>query len=133
MSSIKADLSNTPVQIDTTLDCVIIKKVDHDIPGGKTLDITGVTEEVLKAGRVILVQTATGAHKPLLIDSNAYEALPSGYAYKGILIASILTKKPFASIMLAGDVNEGAVINNELPAIPSGAKTALSQILFTKD
>ena len=47
MSNTKADLNNTPVQVDTTLDCIIIKKVDHDIPGGKTLDVTGVTEEVL--------------------------------------------------------------------------------------
>lgn len=133
MSNVKGDLSNTPIQIDTTLDCVIIKKVDHDTPGGKTLNVTGVTEEVLKAGRVILVETATGEHKPLLIVSNAYETLPEGHTYKGILIASILTKKPFASVMLAGDVNEGAVLNYGLPAIPSGAKTALSQILFTKD
>ena len=133
MSSVKGDLSNTPIQVDTTMDVVIIKKVDHDIPGGKTLDVTGVTEEVLKAGRVIIVETSTGAHKPLAIYSGAYAALPSGHTYKGILIATILTKRPFASVMLAGDVNEGAVINYDLPAIPAGAKTALTQILFTKD
>lgn len=133
MSNIKGDLANTPVQIDTTLDVVIIKKVVHDIPGGKTLDTTGVVEEVLKAGRVIIIETATGIHKPLAISANSYASLPAGHAYKGILIASILTKKPFASIMLGGDVNEGAVINYGLPAIPAGAKTALTHILFTQD
>lgn len=133
MSNVKGDLNNTPVQVDTTLDCIIIKTVTYDIPGGKTLDVTGVAEEVLKAGRVIIVETATGAHKPLAISGGAYAALPTGYTYKGILIASILTKRPFASVMLGGDVNEGAVINYGLPAIPADAKTALTHILFTKD
>jgi len=133
MSDVKGDLNNTPIQVDTTLDSIIIKKVDHDIPGGKTLDVTGVTEEVLKAGRVIIVETATGVHKPLGITDGAYVALPSLHTYKGILIATILTKRPFASVMLGGDVNEGAVINYDLPAIPSGAKTALTHILFTQD
>lgn len=133
MSNVKGDLSNTPVQVDTTLDSIIIKTVTYDIPGGKTLDATGVTEEVLKAGRVIIVETATGALKPLKIVTGAYEALPANHTYKGILIATILTKRPFASVMLGGDVNEGAVINYELPAIPGGAKTAFTQILFTKD
>jgi hypothetical protein len=133
MSSIKADLNNTPVQVDTTLDNVIIKKVVHDIPGGKTLNTTGITDEVLKCGQVIIVQTSTGAHKPLGITSGAYVALPAGHTYKGILIATILAKKPLASVMLAGDVNEGAVINYGLPAIPTEAKTVLTQILFTKD
>ena len=133
MSDVKGDLSNTPIQVDTTLDVVIIKKVDHDIPGGKTLDVTGVTEEVLKAGRVIIIETATGKLKPLAITTGAYVALPGGHTYKGILISTILTKRPFASVMLAGDVNEGAVINYDLPAIPAGAKTALTHILFTQD
>lgn len=133
MSDVKGDLNNTPVQVDTTLDSIIVIKVDHDIPGGKTLDVTDVTEQVLKAGRVVIVETSTGAHKPLAISGGAYAALPSGHTYKGILTASILTKRPFAPIMLAGNINEGAVINYELPAIPAGAKTALTHILFTKD
>jgi hypothetical protein len=133
MSDVKGDLSNATEQVDTTMDVVIIKKVDHDIPGGKTLDTTGITETVLKAGRVVIIETATGKLKPLAIITGAYEALPAGHTYKGILIATILTKRPFASVMLAGDVNEGAVINYDLPAIPAGAKTALTHILFTKD
>lgn len=128
-----ADLNNTPSQIDPTFDSVIIKKVLIDIPGGKTLDVTGVTQDVLKSGRIIVEQTSTGDHKPLKITAGAYEALPSGHTYKGILIATILTNRPFAAIMLSGDVNEGAIVNYELPAIPAEAKTALTHILFTKD
>ena len=133
MSGVKGDLNNTPVQVDTTLDSIIIKKVTYDVTGGKSLDVTGVTDEVLKAGRVIIMETSTGAYKPLAISGGSYVALPSGHEYKGILVATILTKRPFASIMLGGDVNEGAVINYDLPAIPSDAKTVFTQILFTKD
>jgi hypothetical protein len=133
MSDTTANLNNTPVEVDTTMDSVVIIKVDHDIPGGKTLDVTGVTDEVLKAGRVIIEETATGKLKPLKIVSGAYESLPSVHTYKGVLIATILLKKPFASVMLAGNVNEQAAINYELPAFPSGAKTALTHILFTQD
>lgn len=133
MSDVTANLNNNPVEYDTTMDSVVIIKVDHDIPGGKTLDVTGVTEEVLKAGRVIIEETATGKLKPLAISGGAYAALPANHTYKGILIATILTKKPFASVMLAGNVNDGAVVNYGLPATPSGAKTNLPHILFTKD
>jgi hypothetical protein len=133
MSDVTANLGNTPVEFDTTMDVVIIKKVDHDITGGKTLEVTGVTEAVLKAGRVIIEETATKKLKPLAISSGAYASLPSGHTYKGILIATIKTSKPFAAVMLAGDVNEAAIVNYDLPAVPSGAKTALTQILFTQD
>jgi len=128
-----ADLNNSPVQIDTTFDSIIIKKNLIDIPGGKTLDVTGVTDEVLKAGRVIIEVTATGVLKPLIITSGAYASLPANHTYKGILIATILLKRPFAAVLLAGDVNKQAVIEYGLPAIPAGAITALPQILFTKD
>jgi hypothetical protein len=133
MSDVTANLDNTPVQFDTTMDVVIIKKVDHDIAGGKTLDVTGVTEAVLKAGRVIIENDTTKVLKPLKIVDGAYESKPSGHSYKGILIATIKTSKPFASVMLAGNVNEAAIVNYELPAVPSGAKTALTHILFTQD
>ena len=133
MSDVTANLNNTPIEYDTTMDSVVIIKLVHDIPGGKTLDVTGVTDEVLKAGRVIVEETATGILKPLKIVSDAYEALPSGHAYKGVLVATILKKRPFASVMLSGHVNDGAIVNYGLPATPSGAKTALTHILFTKD
>lgn len=128
-----ANLNDAATQVDTTFDSIIIKKLLIDIPGGKTLDVTGITDEVLKAGRVIIEETATGVLKPLGITSGAYVALPSGHTYKGILIATILLKRPFASVLLAGDVNKQAVIEYGLPAVPSAAITALPNILFTKD
>ena len=133
MSDVTANLNNTPVEFDTTMDVVIIKKVVHDIPGGKTLDVTGITEAVLKSGRVIIEETATKKLKPLKIVSGAYEALPVNHTYKGILISTIKTNRAFASVMLAGDVNIAAIVNYDLPTVPAGAKTALTHILFTQD
>lgn len=131
--SVTANLNNTPVQVDTAFDDIIIRKVTHDIPGGKTLDVTGITDEVLKAGRVVIEQTSSKDLKPLGITSDAYDALPSGHTYKGILRSSILKSKPFASIMIGGEMNEEAAVNFGLPAVPAEAKTSLTHIIFTKD
>lgn len=129
-----ANLNNEGAQVDTTWDSIIIKKLLVDIPGGKTLDVTGITEEVLKAGRVIIEQTSNGALKPLAISSGSYVTLPAGHTYKGILYATILTKRPFAPVLLSGDVNNVAIVNYGLPAVPAAAITALeNHILFTKD
>lgn len=128
-----ANLANEGNQVDTTFDEIIIKKLLIDIPGGKTLDTTGITDDVLKAGRVIIEQTSNKALKPLAISAGAYAALPGGHTYKGILIATILLKRPFASVLLAGDVNKQAIIEYGLPAVPAGAITALPNILFTED
>lgn len=128
-----ANLANEGTQIDTTFDEIIIKKLLIDIPGGKTLDTTGITDDVLKAGRVIIEQTSNKALKPLGITSGAYVDLPAGHTYKGILIATILLKRPFASVLLSGDVNKQAIIEYGLPAVPAAAMTALPNILFTED
>ena len=120
--------------VDTAADHVVIPVVLEDIPGGKSLDVTGITEEVLKAGRPIIEETSSGDLKPLKIVDGSYESLPGGHTYKGVLIASVLTKKPFASVMLRGRMNNEAAINaHGLPTIPAGAKTALPLINFTKD
>lgn len=120
--------------IDTSADSIVIVSHLEGIAGGRTLDVTGVTEEVLKAGRVIIEETATGTLKPLKIVDGAYEALPAGHTYKGILYGSIATAKPMAAVLVRGTVNEEAAKNaHELPAYPAGAKTALSLIRFTKD
>jgi hypothetical protein len=128
-----ANLAGTPEQVDTTMDSVVIRKVDHDIPGGKTLDVTGITDTVLKAGHVIIENTSTGAHKPLGIKSGAYDSLPSGHAFKGLLTASILTATKQASVGIAGDVNGTAAVNSGLPPYTSTIKNALTRWIFSKD
>ena len=125
---------NSSTQVDTSNDGIVIQNLIEDIPGGRSLDVTGVTEEVLKAGRVIIEETSSGDLKPLAISGGNYATLPGGHTYKGILAASVLTNRAMASIMQRGTVNENAAENAAgLPAYPAGAKTALPLIRFVKD
>lgn len=128
-----ANISSTS-SIDTSADSIVIVDLIEDIPGGRTLDATGVAEEVLKAGRIIIEETASGDLKPLVITDGSYDSLPASHTYKGVLVSTILTAKPFASVMVRGTMNEEASKNaHELPSVPAGAKTALTLIRFTKD
>src|SRR5699024_5713048 len=56
--------------------------------------------------------------------SNTYDSLPNNHTYKGILVASVLKSKPFASVMVRGSVNEVAAPYT----IPGGAISALELI-----
>ena len=49
-------------------DSVIIQKWSGDIKGGRALDWSAVTEEVLYAGRIIITD-GKGTYKPLAIES----------------------------------------------------------------
>ncbi|MEO6522239.1 MAG: hypothetical protein ABIN91_11215 [Mucilaginibacter sp.] len=192
------DLVDKGVQVNSTLDSIVIIKNDFCIPGGKSLDVTGYFGDVLQAGHVIIKETATGNYKPMpatdlspagvatigsitsgagytngvyenvplsggagrdvlanvtvagavvtvvtitkvgryytvgdvlsipaayaggtgagasvpvatIADgAAAYGSLPTGHTYAGILVASILAKRPFAGVMLEGWVNENA-------------------------
>ena len=135
MSGTTGNLSNQGNSVDVGYDSVTIVANLEDIPGGKTLDTTGFAPEVIKAGHLVIVETATGVYKPMPVNTGqtAYEALTAGHTYAGVVVASVLTAKPFVAIMVRGTVNEQAFANNGGFATPSGAKTALSLIRFTKD
>lgn len=125
--------NNTPEQVDTSNDSIIIVHTFETIPGGRTLNVTGVTAEVLTAGHVIIEQDSNGDLKPMPVTDGAYDALPANHTYKGVLNASILVSKPSASILVRGTVNDEAFKNTTGLVTPAGAKSALSLIRFTKD
>lgn len=68
------ELKTTKKQIVFGEDSVIIQKWEGDIKGGRALDWTGVNDEVLYAGRVI-VTDGKGTYKPLPIEAGNYKAL----------------------------------------------------------
>lgn len=126
------DLNNNNLQIDTSKDSVIIVDNFQSVRGGRALDVTGYTQPVIYAGHVIIKDTATGnIYKPLPLNTGgtAYAALPEGYVYAHILIASILTAKPSAALLVRGTVNHEAAYF----AIPAAAKTAMPLIDFRAD
>lgn len=128
-----ADLVNEGWEMDTSWDDIVIVKHIEGIPGGRTLNVEDVTEEVIKAGHIIIEDDNTKELKPLKIDGENYESLPAEHSYQGILYKTILTKRPLAPVMVRGTVNEKAAQNYGLPEYPGDAKTALSLIRFTED
>jgi hypothetical protein len=133
-----ADLTNEKQEIITGNDNIVIVDNFQSIRGGRTLDVTGFTPEVINAGHVIIQETAKKEYKPMPVDvtttpeSPTYEALPSGHTYAGILIQSVLKKRPFAGILVRGTVNPAAA-PYPMDTILDAVKTALPLIDFRED
>lgn len=62
----------------------------------------------------------------------SYDSLPSNHSYAGVLVASIATDRPAASIMTIGQVNEAA-LPFAITAIKSAFVAACPHIEFIKD
>ena len=124
------DLTPNKNQVVFGDDSIVIQKYISGIKGGRTLDVTGFAENVIKAGHVIIVKD--GKYMPMPVSGTAYAALPEGAAYAGILYRSILAAKPAASIMTWGEVNAVAV-PYAMDSILTAFKTACPHIDFIKD
>lgn len=111
-------------------DSIVIQKYISGIKGGRTLDVTGFTENVIKAGHVIIVKD--GVYSPMPVAEGNYVALPEGAAYAGVLYRSVLAAKPAASIMTWGEVNAVAV-PYAMETILADFKAACPHIDFIKD
>lgn len=134
MAGTTASLNLTAATVDTSWDEIVIVKHIEGIPGGKTLDVIGFAPEYIRAGHLIIEETATGVLKPMPISGTAYGSLPASHTYKGVLAATILTIQPFAAVMFRGSVNQNAFVNSGgYSGVPAGAVTALPLIRFTKD
>ena len=130
--STTANLATQGAGYDTGNDTIVIVKVLEAIPGGKTLDVTGFSPEVIPAGHLIIEETSTGVLKPMPVSGAAYTALPASHTYKGVLISTILTAKPFAGILVRGTVNKNASFYT-IASVLTAVKTALPLIRFTQD
>ncbi|AUD00942.1 hypothetical protein [Spirosoma pollinicola] len=129
------NLTNTGSQILTGNESIVIKKNLETIEGGRSLDVTSYTQaEVIQAGHVIIQETSTGNFKPMPVNTGAtaYQALPTGHVYAGILVATVTTKRPMAAIMVRGTVNPSAT-PMDIATILTAVKAALPLILFRAD
>jgi len=99
-------------------DQIVIRKRLAFLDGGKSLDVTGVTEEALYAGHVIVKVTETGEFKPLGVSGDNFAAPAQGEEIVGVLASSIYTDTAFASILTAGVIGEQAMPY----ALPAGVK-----------
>lgn len=113
-------------------DPIVIRKHIAGIQGGKVLDVTGFTEEYIRAGHVIIHDTEKDVYKPMPVKDGAYDALPSNCEYVGVTVATKSAKEPFVAIMYNGEVND---IASPFPVdgIKAALKTAVPTLVFKHD
>lgn len=125
-TDMKQDLKLKKITLDDNT--VLIKKFIKGIEGGRTLDVSEYTEDVIKAGHVI-IKKENGNYAPLKVSGSSYVALQGSESYAGLLYGSILKDAPAGAIMTWGIVNEEA-----LPyPVPADFKTAMPHIDYQKD
>lgn len=116
----------TQTSVDTTNDSIVIVDNLESIPGGKTLDVTGWAPTTIPAGHPIILDA--GEYKPIALSGSDIDETDAAKVV-GILVATILTSKPLASIMVRGTVNDAAAVY----AIPASCKAPLSLIRFASE
>lgn len=123
----QANLLREQNEINDGLDSIVIVNCLGDIPGGRTLDVSGLpdTMKVIKSGHIIIASN-NGVAKPMPLNDGgtAYGSLPASHSYLGVLKSSITVKDPRAAILTMGQVNQAACPY----AVTSDMKTALKNI-----
>ena len=104
----KAEMTNGGKQIVFPNDDVVVPKYVSGITGGRTLDVSAVTESYVKAGHVIITD-GKGKYLPLGVSGGKYTAVPESHTICGVLYRTIRKSDPRASIMTSGQVNSVAM------------------------
>lgn len=126
------DLASKTQNVVTGNDSIVIRNYLGGIAGGRTLDMEGFADDVVKAGHVIIRDIDKDEYKPMPVTGGSYGSLPSGCEYVGVLVSSVTKDAPFAGIMYAGEVNDVAS-PYPITSIKSALKTALPQLAFLHD
>lgn len=113
-------------------DPVVIRKYIAGVKGGKVLDVTGFTEEFIRAGHVIIRDKINDIYKPMPVSNGAYGSLPESHEYVGVAVATKSAKEPFVSIMHTGVVNDVAS-PYPLTSIMTALKAAVPTLVFEHD
>lgn len=107
----EANLNRESNTVATGNDSVVIIKALTDIPGGRTLDVSGLptTMKVIKAGHIV-VKTSAGVHKPLSLNEagTAYATKGETDTFVGVIKTSVLVSDPRAAIVTSGQINAAA-------------------------
>lgn len=117
-----ANLTREKIELNDGLDSIVVVQAISQIPGGRTLDVSGLAANVesVKSGHVLVIDTKTKAVSPLGITDGAYKTLPTGKKYYGVLKASVLKRDPRAAIITAGQINVAASPAPVTDAIKAG-------------
>lgn len=109
--------------------------------GGTSLDVTGFAPLNIRAGHVIIKETATGNFKPMPVTgtgaSTAYGTLPANHTYAGHAVNTVLTARAMVGVMYQGEINDLVIdaANGiyDLTSIKTALKAALPQMMYTGD
>ncbi len=112
-------------------DSIVIRRKGGCITAGRTLDMTGFDK--VRAGHIIIREKDTNTYKPLGITNGAFDDLPEGHEYKGILTNSVIKELPFASIMYDGEVNDLCLPCPLTDSLRTALKTAFPSLYFDHD
>lgn len=127
------DLTNEEKVILDGNDSIVIRRLISSVVGGRTLDMTGFPDKIIKSGHVVICEADADTWKPMPVADGKYSALPENHEYKGVVIASKFSKEPFVGIMYAGEVNDIAMPYELTDEMRAALKAALPQLVFTHD
>lgn len=123
-----ANLNREQIVLNDGLDSIVVVQSLSEIPGGRTLDVSGVASDVdaIKSGHILVIDEKTKEVSPLGITSGKYDAIGSGKKAYGVLKCTVLKRDPRAAIITAGQINVAAS-----PApVTDEIKSALPRIGF---
>lgn len=105
-----ANLNKQKIEVNDGLDCIVVIQALSQLPGGCTLDVTGLSDDttVIKSGHVLVMDKKTKEISPLKIEGENYGSLDEGKEYFGVLKCSVLKNDPRAAVITAGQINEAA-------------------------
>lgn len=129
-----ASLNGGATELMTENDNIRIRHVYETKVGGVTLDTTGFPDTTIESGHLVIFNSTTGVYKPMPLTGTplAYDSLPSGFAYFGFVIATVLKSSPFVGVVTRGSVNPAA-FKYPITSIASAVKSALPHITFVED
>lgn len=120
---------------DSGMDAVVIRQYNGGVTGGRALDYTDFTDDVIKAGHVIVKKLVDGVYeyKPLGVSDGKYVDKASDEEFAGVVVRSRL-KGEGAAIMDDGRVNDEAMpYQFKDDAQRTAIKTALPNLIFEHD
>lgn len=128
-----AEMTKKGNEFTDGMDAIVIRRAGACLIGGKTLDMSGFPDDFVKAGHIVIHESATDTYKPLGVSNGAYSALPTGHTYQGVVRASKPKDYPFVSVMYEGEVNDNASPYPLTDDIKTALKTALPGLYFKHD
>lgn len=135
------DVNTSPVTLGRDLDALVVRENYTARDGGVTLDMEGFANDFIRAGHVIIRETATGELKPMPVTGDAYAALPADHTYYGHAVQTVSASKPFVGVTYHGKINPvvgtdasaQAAGYYDLTAILAALQAALPHMIYEGD